>query len=232
MGYHRAGFEIVGVDHAFQPRFPFVRNQRPFTFLQNEAVSFLMGLINDTDCAGGWRLSDFDAIHASPPCQAFTVLRHRHPDKDYPDLVAQTRELLRASGLPWIIENVPGAPLLKGSTMLCGTMFGLRSEGGGELWRHRWFETSFSLLAPQCRHSKAGRVIGVYGDHVRDRRRRVITVCGHGGGHIMRRAGHPDWRKEEGQQAMGIDWMTMKELSQAIPPAYTEYIGKQLIRIL
>lgn len=213
MGYHRAGFtEIVGVDIKPMPRYP-------FTFVQADAIEYV--------AAHG---REFDAIHASPPCQAFTPLKAMWNSREHPDLVAPTRIALRAAGRPYAIENVPGAPLENPLT-LCGTMFGLRTEGGqAELRRHRLFECQpipFVLLPP-CHHN--GAVIGVYGGHGRDRRRSV-TVTGHAGGRSVR-DGTQQFSTAARREAMGIDWMTGNELSQAIPPAYTEFIGRQLISFL
>lgn len=194
MGYHRAGFDVVGVDIVPRPRYP-------FEFVQADVMTL------DPD----W-IASFDAIHASPPCQAHSALKSMHNAKVHPDLVAPTRALLIASGLPWIMENVVGAPL-ENPIMLCGTMFGL-GTGDAELRRHRLFEMSHPLaLTPQCTHRKL-RVIGVYGGHGRDRRRVHNTQ---------------DFSVAQRAEAMGIDWMTGAELSQAIPPAYTEWLGRQLI---
>lgn len=192
VGYARAGFEVVGVDIAAQPHFP-------FEFHQADALEFI-------EKHG----RDFDVIHASPPCQAYTPLRALHPSNHYPDLVAPTRAALLATGRPWAIENVPGAPL-RWFVTLCGTMFGLR------VYRHRRFECSHLLMQPHHpRHT-----VTADGCTGRDRKARYlagafVTVCGHVGSY----AG----------DAMGIDWMTGKELSQAIPPAYCEWLGRQLRR--
>lgn len=199
MGYHRAGFEVVGVDVKPQPRYP-------FTFHQGDALEFLKkhGIY-------------FDAIHASPPCQAYSAMKTNwNARKDHPDLLPETRAALKAVGVPYVIENVPGAPM-DPLVMLCGSSFGL-GVAEYQLRRHRWFEISEGIwmMSPPCQHD--GPVIGVYGDHGRDRRRtegfgRYFTL---------------DERKE----AMGIDWMARNELDQAIPPAYTEYIGQHLIQAL
>jgi DNA (cytosine-5)-methyltransferase 1 len=235
MGYSRAGFtEIVGVDNRPQPRYP-------FTFVLGDALEYV--------AAHG---REFDAIHASPPCQAFTALKTMWNKREHADLVEPTRSLLQASGHPWVIENVPGAPLVRGSLMLCGTMFGLGThDGRAELRRHRYFELSGPAeLTPECRHGAMtvgvygdgnGRdyrrdpiVIGVYGGHGRDRRRlkpRSVGVYGHAGGKSVR-DGAQQFSTSERAQAIGIDWMTGNELSQAIPPAYAEFIGRQLIAAL
>jgi len=195
MGYWRAGFDVVGVDIKPQKHFP-------FQFVQGDALQPPVDL------------RKFSAIHASPPCQAHSSLRWMHNAKQHEDLIPATRALLRSSGLPYVIENVLGAPLFA-PTCLCGTMFCLGVEGA-ELRRHRLFESSVLLLSPTCRHV-CERVIGVYGGHGRERRRTVNTQ---------------DFSIGARREAMGIDWMTGAELSQAIPPAYTEFIGRQLMRAI
>jgi DNA (cytosine-5)-methyltransferase 1 len=188
MGYSRAGFtEIVGIDVKPQPRYP-------FRFIQADALTCPVDV--------RW----FDAIHASPPCQKYSWSAKRWREIERVDLVAPTRAQLQASGLPYVIENVIGAPLEKPIT-LCGVMFGL------EVLRHRRFESSEFLLAP--RHlAHAGTVMdGTY-----------VTVAGHGGNNIKGRGS-----RAAKQHAMGIDWMGDQELNEAIPPAYTEFIGRQLI---
>lgn len=187
MGYAKAGFEVVGVDLHPQPRYP-------FEFHQADAMSF--------------DLSGFDAIHASPPCQAYTVLGGREDLSHYPDLVDAVRARLQAVGVPWIIENVPGAPLRDPIT-LCGAMFGLRS------YRHRLFESSEQLLAPP--HPKHTVRVNRRGENRRAHWENggFITITGDVGVYC-------------GPEAMGVDWMSGNELSQAIPPAYTEYLGLQL----
>ncbi|MBC8395046.1 MAG: DNA cytosine methyltransferase [Deltaproteobacteria bacterium] len=194
MGYHRAGFEVVGVDINPQPRFP-------FEFHQADALTY--------------PLDGFDVIHASPPCQAHTCLNVMWNAKKHLDLVLPTRKRLRMSGVPYIIENVPGAPLIN-PIVLCGSMFGL-SAGPYDLRRHRLFECSFVVEPLKCNHIKSKPVIGVYGDHVRCRRRN---------GDLPMALGKP-----LADEAMGIGWMNFRQLSQAIPPAYTEYIGKQLRKL-
>ena len=211
-GYQQAGFCVLGIDIKPQPHYAGCR------FHQADALAF--------------PTEGFSAIHASPPCQAHTCLKTMWNAKKHEDLIPETRARLKASGLPYVIENVPGAPLLAGwhSIILCGTMFGLRTkDGSGELRRHRLFECNFYPgLTPPCKHS--GPVIGVYGGHGRDRRR-TVTVTGHCGGY-SRRDGLQSFPVKQQQEAMGIDWMTGDELSQAIPPAYMEFIGRQLIKYL
>jgi DNA (cytosine-5)-methyltransferase 1 len=189
MGYHRAGFDVVGVDIEPQKRFP-------FSFHRGDAIDY-----------ASHHGHEFDAIHASPPCQrSSAATRHLH-DGSSPDLIHETREALNETGLPWVIENVPGAPLRNPIT-LCGLSFGLMVK------RHRLFESNVLLFSLPCgRHDVDYFVI--FGHEVRSRRH-----------------GHAAGRKNSiaaGRAAMDIDWMTRGELSQAIPPAYTEFIGKQLI---
>lgn len=213
-GYQQAGFHVTGYDIKPQPRYA------GDVFVQG---SFL-------DLTPEYIRANFDAIHASPPCQAHTAMKTMHNAKAHEDLVEPTRALLIASGLPWIMENVVGAPL-DNPTLLCGTMFGLGVEDA-ELRRHRLFETSFHVLAPTCQHGSRD-VIGIYGGHIRNRRRaRTIGIYGEGARDSRRKfdKGVPDFTTEQGRVAMGIDWMTTAELSQAIPPAYTEYLGRQLIQ--
>lgn len=193
MGYSRAGFKwIVGVDIKPQPNYP-------FAFVQADAMTF--------------NLDGYDFIHASPPCQAHTTLRALQGDKEYPDLIAPTRERLIASGKPFIMENVMGAPLLNPIT-LCGSSFGLR------LRRHRLFESNYVLFQPPCRHYDSPCDIEIL-NHGK-RLTRFVPVYGSSGG----KAPHL-WN-----EAMGIDWMTKAELTQAIPPAYTEWLGKQMLQVL
>jgi DNA (cytosine-5)-methyltransferase 1 len=203
---------VVGVDIKPQPKYP-------FEFICADALVLLEELIDGDGVP-------FDAIHASPPCQAFTALRTMHNAKVHADLLTRTRELLQESALPYVIENVPGAPMNGSHVTLCGTALGL-GTGDAELWRHRHFESSFPILVPPCQHRAASRVIGVYGGHGRDRRR-VVGVYGSSGGR-SRRDGTQGFSVSERSEAMGIDWMTGTELSQAIPPAYTEHIGAYLM---
>ena len=150
---------------------------------------------------------EFDAIHTSPPCQEYSPLRALTPDKHYPDLIAPVREILVFTGKPWVIENVMPAPLLSGIT-LCGGMFGLRT------YRHRRFESSLLMFQPD--HPK----------HVAKTSTKKRKTCWDAGMHISVTG---DIGSTIGGLAMGIDWMTGNELSQAIPPAYTSYIGSQIM---
>lgn len=216
MGYHRAGFEVVGVDWVDQPNYP-------FEFVEADALGFLER-----------NHMDFDAIHASPPCQLFSAMRKgRWQQRVHADLIKPVRALLQAYGKPFVIENVMGAPL-RADLMLCGTMFGLQTKEGSQLRRHRIFELNFPIKVKfgdplYCRHND-GSAIGVYGggQHPKKRRPATIGVWGHAGGHSDR-DGYDHYGIDARREAMGIDWMTGDELSQAIPPAYTQFIGSQLM---
>ncbi len=193
MGYHNAGFEVVGVDIAPQPKYP-------FEFVQSCALKYLEE-----------RGHEFDAIHASPPCQAFTKAgkEHRAKGKVYDDFLSQTREALRQLGKPYIIENVPDAPM-DNPILLCGSMFGLKT------YRHRLFESNLDLRAPRhpehvAKNAKMGRAV---------KSGEFIQVVGHFSGVSFAR------------EAMGINWLGQKELAQAIPPSYTEYLGRQIAEYL
>ena len=202
MGYHRAGFDVVGVDINPQPRYP-------FKFIQADAFNI--------------DLSKYDAIHASPHCQGYTALRHAPGAKGKPQQIEQFRDMLRASGKPYIIENVEEARwAMQDPVMLCGSMFGLGYDGY-ELQRHRLFESNIALSAPSCDHSSKP-VIGVYGGHARCR---SAKAGGRGTKDVWK-----DGHKVAASTAMGIDWMTLNDLSEAIPPAYTEYLGKQMMEHL
>lgn len=194
VGYYRAGFiDITGIDNRPMPRYP-------FEFIQTDALEYLE--------AHG---REYDVIHASPPCQRWTIAQNAAKNAEaHPDSIAPTRDLLIATGKPYIIENVVGAPLQNPAT-LCGLSFGLKVR------RHRIFETNFFILVPadQCKNQD---YYVIFGNEVRNRQH-----------------GEKAARKNNiaaGRKAMDIGWMTRKELSEAIPPAYTEYIGCQLITLL
>ncbi len=191
MGYRRAGFgDIVGIDIHQQKHYP-------FTFIQDDALDYLRD--------HGWA---FDVIHASPPCQRFTAFQYSQPRRvnRHCDFVGLTRTGLDAIGVPYIIENVVGAPLIR-PVQLCGSAFGL-GVAQGQLLRHRLFEHNGPLSGVRCVHCGPS-----------------VMVCGHG----------KDGYRGNGlcaadaRAAMQIDWMTRDELAQAIPPAYTEFIGRQLL---
>lgn len=225
MGYSRAGFEVVGVD--IKPQ------HYPFEFHQADALGTLRALTDGSHACPPWLWQPFDAIHASPPCQAYTPLRDMWNAKEHVDLVAPTRELLDATGLPYVIENVPGAPL-HSPVILCGTQFRLGIDGA-ELRRHRLFESNADLFAmlPPCQHGWSSRPVGVYGNQGNiSRGKRVIGVYGGHGRDRRRRVNCQGFTTEQRREAMGIDWMTGSELSQAIPPAYTEWIGERLLNAI
>ena len=184
-GYHRAGFDVVGVDIEPQPRYP-------FTFVQADAMTY--------------PLDGFDAYHGSPPCQDYSKnMKCFVKPGAYPRLIEPTRERLKATGKPWVIENVVGAPLPTQTDLfgahgveLCGSMFGMR------IFRHRLFETSFPIVAPRgCDHSLLPQ-----NPHKAENRKRWRQILG------------PDaplertWREE-----MGVSWMNAPEGREAIPPA-------------
>jgi DNA (cytosine-5)-methyltransferase 1 len=204
MGYSRLGFEMVGVDIANQPRYP-------FPFVRADALEVLR--------YDWWvRLSSFDFIHASPPCQHYSDLAGRNGNADeHPDLIGVVREMLEATGLPYVIENVEGAPLID-PVLMCGTRFNL-GVGEYRLRRHRLFESNMPLISFGCQCP---------GDP-----RPIIDVSGGGPTHAPRLdgAGGRTYKGTvaEKRQAMGIDWMTGSEIVEAIPPLYTSLIGEQVI---
>jgi DNA (cytosine-5)-methyltransferase 1 len=210
-GYQRAGFYVVGVDVKPQPNYcgdEFVQADA-LEVLRGEWVPF--GGVPGRHWTTSSTLAGFDAIHASPPCQAFTNARVIH-GREHADLLTPCRELLGGTGLPWVIENVPGAPM-RPDLVLCGSMFPELGDEDHGLIRHRWFEFSdprilgpLALVQP-CQHKD-----------------KTVSVFGHGG-HIYH--GVEQWRR-----VMGIEWMKRDELAQAIPPAYTELIGHQLMTYL
>lgn len=205
MGYHRAGFEVVGVDIKPQPNYP-------FEFIQADALNAVRA-VRAHDAVWG-DSGGYDAIHASPPCQAYTTMSNRW-GSDYPELITETRELLEQTGLPYVIENVPGAlASMRSPHRLTGEMFGLRVH------RARLFETNWPWLAPSP-PSRQADPVAVYGKQ--DGRRLWTRKDG-----TELRVADLD----EGSEAMGIDWMDWDELREAIPPAMTEYIGGQLMAYL
>lgn len=220
MGLHRAGFDVIGVDIARQPNYPFL-------FVQGDAMR------------PPFDLSKFDFIWASPPCQAYTAMQNintRAPKRDHPKLIKPVRAMLQAAGRPYVIENVPGAPLID-PLMLCGSMFGLKVR------RHRLFECSFWSLRPECRHDLEINPVPVWGDgrptrqEVRRARRLARSPIAVYGDHPQT-PGDKTMRvnrartTREGQEAMGIDWMDWRPLTQAIPPAYGEFIGRAALNVI
>lgn len=200
MGYHRAGFDVFGVD--IEPMYQYPLDD----IIQDDAFAVLA----DREFIGS-----FDAIHASPVCKRWTVANRVHGSAGrHPDQIAPLRQLLQGVGLPYVIENVVGSPL-RPDLVLCGSMFGL-GFGGRILKRHRLFESNVSLdpLPDECRGRPA---VGVYGTGG------GWTRVAHGGGGVKVSG-------RDAADALGIDWTTdQRVLSQAIPPAYTEFIGGQLL---
>ena len=204
MGLHQAGFEVVGVD----------RNRKrakryPFTFICGDAL------------APPFRLESFDFVWASPPCQHYSDLAKRNGNAaDWPDLVGDTRTILAATGKPWVIENVKGAPLIS-PIVLCGTMFtGLR------VIRHRLFECNFPVAPPRhISHTEHPLV------HTFDKRK------GHYGktcewGDFVQVTGGGNCTIAAARDAMGIDWMTKREINEAIPPAYARFLAEAVLKNL
>lgn len=199
MGYHLAGFdEIVGIDIEPQPNYP-------FDFTQGDALDSLSVIATPE-----WQKihGPFDLIHASPPCQAYSVQTVMHDRTQYPDLVAIVRMKLARTGSPWIIENVPGSPL-QGYVQVCGSGLGME-----RIRRHRWFEASFPLMGAPCQHGITREPLGVTG-HSENGRGYKERVMPHG---LAAR-----------REAMGINWMDRDEMSEAVPPAFTRFIGEQFL---
>lgn len=203
MGYSLAGFEVVGVDIKKQKRYP-------FEFIHADALEVL----NDTEF-----LVQFDVIHASPPCQTHSSTKHLRDAQGNSttkvDLIPQTREGLIAWGKTYIIENVPGAPLLN-PVQICGSSFDLKVR------RHRLFESNVELVGTLCDHKKQGRPVGVYGA-MKDNPKGIDRKTGK-----MVFGGKTAESVDEAREAMGIDWMLWGDLVEAIPPAYTKWLGDQL----
>lgn len=196
-GYQLAGFEVVGVDIKKQKRYP-------FKFIQADCLE----LMKDMEF-----LKSFDVIAASPPCQTHSITQHlrnaQGKSTDKIDLIPQTREALIASGRPYVIENVPGSPLIN-PIQMCGSSFGLKVR------RHRLFESNLQLKGSVCNHKEQGKPVGIYGS-MRDE---------------IPNGGHTAKSIEQAREAMGIDWMIWGELVEAIPPIYTKEIGTQILDLL
>lgn len=193
MGYHKAGFDsIVGVDREPQPHYP-------FDFTQADVFDL------DID------FSEFDLIHASPPCQRYSWITPKDRRMSHPDSIPPTRRLLIETNRPYVIENVSGArKLLHNPLMLCGTMFGLKC------WRHRYFEISYNtlILTPPCNHAIPSLPVTMAGSDTRAKRK-------NSDGFIK--------SVKHAKDAYGIDWMNYRELRESIPPAFTQFIGKYLL---
>jgi DNA (cytosine-5)-methyltransferase 1 len=209
-GYQRAGFEVTGIDIKPQP------NYCGEAFIQADALTI----------RPEWIAENFDAVHASPPCQFATALRSAPRAKFHINLIPETKALLNETRLPWILENVESRltrECMRGAFRLCGSSFGLGAEGCS-LRRHRLFLSNCLLFAQPCHHEPGASVIGVYGGHARKR------AASKGG-----RRTKEVWATshlEAASTAMGIDWMTLAEMSEAIPPEFTKYLGNQLRRFV
>lgn len=203
-GYVQAGFDVTGVDNRPQPNYP-------CAFLQGNALDVLQ----DRQF-----LSQFDIIHASPPCQQHTRAKHLRTAQGgrskYDDLLTPCLELLRSCGLPWVVENVQGAPGMEGAVVECGSAYGLKVR------RHRLFLASFPLVGSGCKHKEQGKPIGVYhvmGDTCKG-------VCSKTGKLVI--GGSTAKTVEEGRFAMGVDRpISWNELKEGFPPAYTRHVGEQ-----
>jgi DNA (cytosine-5)-methyltransferase 1 len=195
-GYARAGFEVTGIDVKHGKRYP-------HTYIRGDVRDYLHIEF----------LSQFDVIAASPPCQTFSATQHlrnaQGKSTTKVNMIPEVRDALIASGKPYVIENVPGAPLID-PIQLCGSGFGLKVR------RHRLFESNEELFGNVCNHKDQGKPVGIYGS-MRDE---------------IPNGGHTAKTMEEANEAMGIDWMIWGELVESIPPIYTEYIGKQVINNL
>lgn len=195
-GYSMAGWEVIGFDVRDQPRYP-------FTFIKMSALEVLE-----------WGLGEYaDAFHASPPCKSHTQLKFLRDAAGYKasdgDFLADTRDLLEEQGRPWIIENVPNAPM-QPKAILCGTQFGLQ-WGGRQLQRHRWFESNIKLSRNGCKHK--GAPWGVFGR---------LNDC-------LPSGSETPPTLDAARSLMGISWMNWYELKESIPPVFTEHLGKQLL---
>lgn len=228
-GYRRAGYDVYGIDQ-FDKH---TQRRYPFPSYKGEAILALVRLLagealpfTSKDGTVEWlTLSDFAAVAASPPCQFYSITKHSHSNV-HPDLVGPVRYLLRMTGLPYVMENVPGAPLENPLT-LCGAEFDLIAQDDDGRWlhlrRHRLFESNVFLF-------------GAGGCRCAEYKRRGFGVGGaYGGGSVdrqhakeVRRGGYTPG-KHIREALLGIDWMTQNGLSQSIPPAYTEFIGRQLL---
>jgi hypothetical protein len=191
MGYHLAGFDVTGIDIKHGKRYP-------FNYIRKDVMTLT---VKD--------LEPYDLIHASPPCQTYSITKHlriaQGKQTNKLDLVEPVRKLLIKSGKPYVIENVVGSPLIK-PVLVCGSAFGLKVR------RHRLFESNQLIKGTECDHKAQGRPVGIYGslnDEIPKGGRTAKTI-------------------EEGRLAMGIDWMIWGELVEAIPPKYTEWIANQV----
>lgn len=193
-GYARAGFEVTGIDVKHGKRYP-------HNYIRGDVRDYLNVEF----------LQQFDVIAASPPCQTFSATKHlrnaQGKSTSKVNMIPEVRDALIASGKPYVIENVPGAPLIN-PIQLCGSGFQLKVR------RHRLFESNVPLVGTGCYHKEQGKPVGIYGS-MRDE---------------IPNGGHTAKTMAEANEAMGIDWMIWGELVESIPPIYTQYIGEQLWR--
>ena len=191
-GYARAGFDVTGIDVKHGKRYP-------HTYIRGDVRDYLHVEF----------LQQFDVISASPPCQTFSATKHlrnaQGKSTSKVNMIPEVRDALIASGKPYVIENVPGAPLIN-AVQLCGSGFGLKVR------RHRLFESNVPIVGNTCNHKAQGKPVGIYGS-MRDE---------------IPNGGHTAKTMAEANEAMGIDWMIWSELVESIPPAYTQFIGEQL----
>jgi DNA (cytosine-5)-methyltransferase 1 len=236
MGYHRAGFDVYGVDlfdQFSQKRYPFLSRRYDALAVMGCLIKGMPVWFDGESRSEPLRLSDFAAIAASPPCQHASAGTRAQDRSKYPRLIEPTRELLIQTGLPYVIENVKGADL-RDPILLCGTMFELHATDDDgtplEMWRHRLFESNVSLSAPlwvdngwavspaHLHNWHSNQVAGSYGGARRNK-------------HEARNVRHGGYVPSKGvqQELLGIDWMTERGMHQSIPPVYTEHIGRQLL---
>lgn len=243
-GYRRAGFDVYGIDlfkhtNSKGKRVGFSQSRYPFPSFQVDAISALeVALEHERPLLFGreWLgLSDFAAIHASPPCQhasAGTRAMRSRGESDHPALIEPTRELLEQTGLPWVIENVSGAAL-RDPIMLCGSQFGLtaKDEDGFplRLERHRLFESNVDLAAPgPCAHDESVWAGGVYGG-ARGRKPEWTAAEHRHSARYDRHGGYVPSSLKVQQELLGIDWMTKGGMAQSLPPIYCQFVGMQLM---
>lgn len=205
MGYHRAGFEVVGVDIVPQPHYP-------FQFYQADALTWLDWLPSREATA---HVLGFDAFHASPPCQGESVLRNQHAEVEYERLLVPTLERFALLRRPWAVENVDNAEAPAGiyKVRLCGSMFGLKVR------RHRWFWSNTAMLVPTCDHRSQTDLVG---------------VNGHADGPSFDRVGKGKGPRQastdEAREVMDMPWCASRRgITNAVPPAYTEFVGRHLL---
>ena len=214
-GYQRAGFRVIGIDCKSQPRYC------GDGFLKMDAFDFF-----DSYARGEFERAT--AFSASPPCQFYSEATPMWARENHPDLIAATREVLADAGRPFVIENVAGARRhLVNPVMLCGTMFGM------PLWRHRYFEINpaLGLLTPPCAH-RPGPITVHTGSNTRKTMEPVLVSGGGDGKRTLRKNHRPRERVDTVRWAMRCEWMIGDELDEAIPPAYTEWLGRRLLEQL